>query len=213
MTRNNSGRSLPATKEKQMKLTKILGVVAAVAALALMAFASTASATTLEVGGVTKNSSVAIEATAEGSILLTDTFGAFANTCTTSTVDGATTTPFTGVARIGGPISKLTFENCTEDKNEKVVVDAAGYLTVEAISGTTNGTVFSDSAKVTTPSPFGKLTCTTPAAGTDVGKLTGVAAGNATMDISAVLSCGALVTAKWSGSYKVTSPAGLGVEA
>jgi hypothetical protein len=72
--------------------------------------------------------------------------------------------------------------------------------------------VFSDSTKVTTPSPFGKLTCTTASAGIDIGKFTGVAVGNATMDISAVLNCG-FITAKWSGSYSVTSPIGPGAEA
>jgi hypothetical protein len=203
---------MPDTKEEYMKFTKILGVVA-VAALALMAFASTASATTLEVGGVTKNEAVSIKASVSGSALLTDTSGFFANTCTVSAVEGATVSPFTVASgRIGGPISKLTFEKCTEDAKELVKVDAAGTLTVEAISGTTNGTVFSDSATVTSPSPFGKLTCVTSATGTDIGKLTGVKTGKATMDISAVLNCGA-ITAKWSGTYIVNSPEGLGVEA
>jgi hypothetical protein len=203
---------LPAIKGRNMNFTKSLW--AAAAALALMAFASTASATTLEVGGATKNEKVTIHATTAGSVLWTDTFGGFANTCTVSTIESTTTTPFTNAARIGGPIpfNKLVFESCTEDTKEKVVVDAAGYLTIEAISGTTNGTVFSDSTKVTTPSPFGKLTCTTAAAGTDIGKLTGVAAGNATLDISAALNCG-IITGKWGGTYTVTSPPGLGVEA
>jgi hypothetical protein len=192
-----------------MKFTKILGVVA-VAALALMAFASTASATTLEVGGVTKNEAITIKASVSGSALLTDTSGFFANTCTKSSVEGTTASPFTGTT-VGGPINTLTFESCTEDAKEKVVVDAAGSLSVAAITGTTNGTVSSSSAKVTTPSPFGKLTCVTASGGTDIGKLTGVSSGSATMDISAVLNCGA-ITAKWTGTYTVTSPSGLGVE-
>jgi hypothetical protein len=196
-----------------MKLSKILGV-AAVAALALMAFASTASATTLEVKGVAQTEAVKITATLEPETTadLTDTTGFFANRCSISHVVGTTTTPFTAKKseRIGGPIETLTFESCTEDAKEKVKVDLPGYLTVAWISGTTNGTVFSDSAEVTTPSPFGKLNCKTAAAGTEIGKLTGKAAGFATMDIEAVLNCGA-ITAKWKGSYNVTSPEGLGV--
>src|SRR3954453_18974209 len=121
-----------------MKLTKILGVVA-VAAMALMAFASTASATTIESNGVAKNEAITIHATLEAgkSALLSATGGGFANTCTTSTVEGTTTT-FTG-AKIGGPINVLTFEMCNE---EPVVVDAPGSLEVENIAGTTNGTLF-----------------------------------------------------------------------
>jgi hypothetical protein len=192
-----------------MKLSKII-TAAAVAAMALMAFASTASATTLSVGGVKQNKAVTIEATIKsgGSALLTDTAGFAANTCTSSTVKGSTTS-FTsaGTAPIGGPLSTLSFSGCTEGNP---TVDAAGSLTVEWIKGTTNGTVRSNGAKVTVPSFFGTLTCTT--SNTDVGTLTGVAAGNATFDINAVLSCTVISTAKWSGTYTVTSPAGLGVE-
>jgi hypothetical protein len=189
-----------------MKFTKIIGLVAA-AAMALMAFAGSASATTLEVGGVAKTTSVAIEATiASGSsALLTDTFNASANTCTSSTVNGSTSSPFSGTT-VGGSITTLDFSSCT---NEKVVTDANGTLSVERIGSTTNGTVRSNGAKVTVPSPFGTLTCTT--SNTDIGTLTGVASGSAKFDINAVLPCTVVGTAKWSGTYTVTSPAGLGV--
>ena len=188
-----------------MKLSKILGVVA-VAAMALMAFAGTASATTLEVGGVAKNSSVAIEATLkESSALLADTAGFTANTCTASTVKGSTSSPFTGTT-VGGPISTLSWSSCTEGNP---TVDAAGTVSVERIGGTTNGTVRSSGAKVTIPSFFGNLTCTT--SNTDIGTLTGVSSGAAKFDINAVLSCTVIGTAKWTGTYTVTSPAGLGV--
>ncbi|HEV2858713.1 MAG TPA: hypothetical protein VGW80_09960 [Solirubrobacterales bacterium] len=198
-----------------MKLTKILGVVAA-AAMALMAFASTASATTLEVGGVKQAGAVTIHATLESgtSAILKDTGGAFANTCLESTVEGHTESPFTaaGTNPIGGPITTLTFSKCTE---EPVVVDLPGRLTVSWIKGTTNGTLRSVSAKVTSPSPFGALTCTTAASpGTHLGTVTGKAktTEHATIDINAVLNCGFfLPSAKWEGSYTVTSPTGLGV--
>src|SRR4051794_13662967 len=84
------GRSLPDTKEKEMKLSKILGL-AAIAALALMAFASTASATTLKTNGVLQTGSTTISASAGSSITLSDTSGGLANTCSVSSVSGTTT--------------------------------------------------------------------------------------------------------------------------
>jgi hypothetical protein len=194
-----------------MKFSKILGLVA-VAALALMAFASTASATTLETKGVPENASVTIKASlAPGaSALLTDTFNATANTCTTSTVEGHTVSPFTVAdpGTIGGPIDALSWSNCTEGNP---VVDARGSLTVQHITGTTNGTVRSTGAKVTVPSVFGTLTCTTE--NTDLGTLNGKKEGHATFTINAVLPCTIVGTAKWSGTYTITSPTDLGVSA
>ncbi|MDQ2631223.1 MAG: hypothetical protein M3Y75_09695 [Actinomycetota bacterium] len=192
-----------------MKFLKMLGL-AAVAAMALTAFtAGSASATTLEVGGVTQNKAVTIEASlASGtSAVLSRTDGSLANTCTTSTVKGSTTV-FTGTT-VTGPISSLTFSNCTRP----VTVHKAGTLHVAHIAGTTDGTVTSSGAEVTVGSPFGTLTCVT-GTGVDIGRLTGKAAGSATMDINAVLNCGFLVpSAKWAGTYTITSPAGLGVSA
>jgi hypothetical protein len=190
-----------------MKLSKILGV-AAVAALALMAFASTASATTLETNGVKQSGAVTIEAslTAGTSAVLKDTSGAFANTCTTSKVEG-TTSVFTGTT-VSGPISTLSFTNCT---HEKVEVIKAGSLSIESITGTTNGTVRSSGAEVKVPvTIFGGIvtaTCTTN--NTDIGTLTGTAshAVGAEMDINAVLNCGSfLPSAKWEGKYILTTP-------
>lgn len=192
-----------------MSPSKILGILA-VAALALMAFAGTASATTLEVGGTAKNEAVTWRWSIVGFVKVwEDTFGSAINSCSVSNVEGTTASPFTGT-RVGGPVSKMTFESCTEDATEKVVVDAAGSIEMENISGTTNGTLFSKNLKITTPSPFGKLTCVTASTGTDIGKVTGVSSGNARVDINAVLNCG-LITARWVPLYEWTSPLGLGI--
>jgi hypothetical protein len=193
-----------------MKYLKMLGL-AAVAAMALMAIgAGTASATTLEVTGVTKNEPVTITASllSGSSALLQTTSGAFANTCTESHVLGVTVAPYSGT-RVGGPISSLSFTKCT---SSPVVVDAAGSLSVEYTSGT-NGTVRSSGAKVTVPSPLGgTLTCVT-GENTDIGTLTGKATGFATMDINAVLNCGFLApSSTWTGTYEITTPHALGVE-
>jgi hypothetical protein len=192
-----------------MKLTTILGFSAA-ATLALMAFAGTASATTLEKGGVTQSGSIAIEATLKSgtSALLTDTFGFFGNTCTNSTVAGSTSTK-TGPA-VEGPISTLSWGSAaTPCKEGNPTVHSKGGLAVERIGTTTNGTVESWLAEVTVPSALGLLTCTTSVFGTDLGTLTGVKAGNATMDVNAVLACG--IDMKWTATYTVTGPVGLGV--
>jgi hypothetical protein len=206
-----------------MKITKILGVVA-VAAMALMAFASTASATTLEIGGVKQTGPVTIHATLEPgtTAVLSATGGGLANECIESTVHGVTTSPFSGTV-VRAPITDkveggttivtgLTFSKCIK---EPVVVDLGGELSIENIAGTTLGTVRSIGAKVTVPSFYGALTCVTAASpGTDIGALTGKAktTEHATMDINAVLNCGFfLPSAKWEGSYTVTSPTGLGV--
>jgi hypothetical protein len=184
-------------------------ILATLAALALSALAgaSTASATTLEIGGVAQNSSVTIEATvaAGGSVLLTDTSGVPGNTCTTSTVEGATVALFTAAA-VNANVNVLAWAGCGEGNP---VTDAAGTLSVEHIAGTTNGTLRSTGAKVTVPSLFGTLTCTTN--NTDLGTITGVAAGHATMDINAVLSCTIIASARLTGTYTVTGPTGLGV--
>jgi hypothetical protein len=193
-----------------MKFTKIL-VAAAAVALALMAFAGTASATTLSVNGVKQTGAVTIKASLKSgtSSLLADTVGGWANTCTASTIEANDSTKTTSTP-VEGTVTNLAFTSC---KDEPVVVDTKGALTIENISGTTNGTSRLIGAEVTSPSPYGELTCAAAASpGTDIGTLTGFSAGNATMDINASLNCGA-ITGKWTGTYTVTSPAGLGAEA
>jgi hypothetical protein len=192
-----------------MKYLKMLGL-AGLAAMALTAFigAGTASATTLEVGGVTQNSSVSISATLKAgtSAALRDTLGLLANTCTTSEVAGSTESPFSGTT-VTGKVSSLKFSNCSDP----VTVHQNGSLHVQHITGTTNGTVSSSGAEVTADGPFGYLNCRT-GSGTHLGTLTGVGSGNATMDVNAIVDC-APISARWVATYTVTSPAGLGVSA
>jgi hypothetical protein len=195
-----------------MNSLKTIGL-AAVAAMAVMAIgAASASATTLEVNGAAQSVAVTFSGSLEGgtSTLWQSTSGAFVNTCTASSFSGKTST-FTAESSkpIGGPISTLSFTSCT---TSPVTVSKAGSLSVEWISGTTNGTVRSVGTDVTVPSPIGHLTCET-FEGIDIGTLTGKAtSGTATIDISAVLNCGFLApSVTWTGSYWVTSPTGLGV--
>lgn len=192
-----------------MKYLKILGL-AAVAAAALMAFvgAGTASATTLEVKGVTQNQAVTIHATLKAgtSAVLKDSAGSTTDTCTSSTVHG-TTSVFDGTY-VSGPISSLTFANCSHT----TTVIKSGSLDIDWTSGT-NGTVISTGAEVTVVSTaFGVSAICKTGTGTTIGTLTGVAAGQATMDINGTIPCGILGNSSWTGTYVVTTPEGLGVE-
>jgi hypothetical protein len=185
-----------------MKLSKMLGV-AAVTAVALMAFASTASATTLATNGVTQNGAVTLEAslTTETTALLSDTSQILANTCTRSSVEGATSV-FTGTT-VSGPISTLSFTSCTF---EPIVVHKAGSISVETIGAGPNGTVRSTGAEVTVPTGvFGTVNCKT--SNTDLGTLTGSESGTAEIDVNAVLNCGLfLPSARWNATYVLTVP-------
>jgi hypothetical protein len=194
-----------------MKYLKMIGL-AAIAAAVLMAIvgASAASATTLEVEGVTKNASVSIVAslTPGTSALLKDSAGTTTDTCTTSEVKGATESPFTGSTYVGGIVSSLTFGNCSHT----TTVLKPGKLDIDWDGGT-NGTVISTEAEVTVVSTaFGISAVCKTGAGTDIGTLTGVKTGHALMHINGKISCGILGTSTWTGSYTVTSPTGLGVE-
>lgn len=193
-----------------MKYLKMISL-AALAAMALMAVAAgSASATTIGVTGVAQTKSVTITSSiaAGGSALLKSTSGFSENTCTQSTVSGATSSPFTGTTVTGG-VSTLSFSNCTNP----VTVHKGGTLHISHTSGT-NGTLTSSGAEVTSWSTaIGEYVNCKTGAGTHLGTLTGVKHGEAIMHINAVLNCGFwLPSAQWQGTYTVTTQ-GIGVEA
>ena len=195
-----------------MKHLKMLGLTA-MAAVVLMAVAggSTASATTLEVKGVVQNGPVVIKTSlsAGTSALLKDSAGTTTDTCTETSGEGKTASPYTAVGKtaIGGPISSMKIGGCSHTTKNI----APGSLSISWVSGT-DGTVTSSGAEVTTLSTaFGASAVCKTGTGTDIGLLTGKASGFATIDINGKLSCGILGTATWTSSYTVTSPEGLGV--
>jgi hypothetical protein len=189
-----------------MKL-RSLGL-ATLAISVLLTCAGTASATTLEKAGVKQTGAVTIEASHESATStgwIEKSLGTL-NTCTTSAIK-MTTSTYTGTT-VSGPLSTLTFQNCTDGA---VVVDSAGTISIENVTGTTNGTVRWTGTKVTVPSLIGTLTCVTASSpGTDLGTLTGVASGTAKLDFTGTLNCG-VANVIWAGTYIVTSPTGLGV--
>lgn len=193
-----------------MKYLKMLGLMA-VAAAALMAFvgAGTASATTLEINGVTQNKSVTIEASikAGDTAILKDTNGATVDTCSESKVEGATEGSFSAPT-LTGAIKTLSFDKCSHTTH----VIKNGTLHIAWTSGT-NGTVSSSGAEVTVQSTiFGASCIAKTGTGTTIGTFTGVSSGHATMTINGVIPMGLCGDANWTGKYTVTSPTGLGVE-
>ncbi|HEX6206031.1 MAG TPA: hypothetical protein VFZ29_09535 [Solirubrobacterales bacterium] len=192
---------------------KHLKMIATIAMAAMAAFAAigagSAAATTLEVEGVTKNSSV----TLKGNIvpgtsgILARTDGSLANTCTQLTLEGSTSS-FTG-STVTGSVSAFTLGGCTRT----VTTDKTGIIHAEHIAGTTNATVSSSGAEITTSTPFGTVNCKT-GAGVDIGTLTGTASGHATLHLNAVLNCGFLLpSGTLKGTGTVESPTGLGASA
>jgi hypothetical protein len=194
-------------KHLKMFVSVALAAMAAFAAIG----AGSASATTLEVGGVPKNQAVTIvgSLTSGTSLTLGLTNGTFANTCSVFEIEGTAVSPFTAT-RVSGSGKTLKFGSCT---TEPVTAHKTGILIGEHIPGTTNATMFSSGAEVTVPSPIGTLNCKT-GSGIHLGILTGTATGHATLHINAVLNCGFLVpSATMQGSVTVTSPTGVGATA
>jgi hypothetical protein len=203
----------PGQKEEiLMNNLKMLGL-AAVAAMALMAVtAGSASATTLEIGGVAQNKQLTIAGSASSAVVLSDTEGFAAHSCSVSSFHGLTSLS-SGTKVTAGLSVGLSFGTCVVSP---VTVETKGSLYIEN-EGSTKGNVFSEGTAVTWNTSFGfHITCTTLASGTKIGTLDPApsASGHATMTIAAVLSCGFLMpSASWKGSYKVSTPTGLGVVA
>ncbi|HEY3435490.1 MAG TPA: hypothetical protein VGK41_07530 [Solirubrobacterales bacterium] len=192
-----------------MKFWKMLGL-AVLSAMVLQALGfGTASATTLEVGGIPRVEAITLTASLdpESTLLQSTTGGALSNTCKESHLHDTTQSPYTGTNVTGG-LSSLSLGKCDP---EGVTVHKPGNLYVEW-NGGTNGDVFSEEAEVTVPTTSGITANCKTGTGTTIGELTGTKTGHATMHIKAVLNCGFLLpSSTWSGTYIVTSPTGLGV--
>jgi len=181
-----------------------LGVIAGLALTALLGVA-TAAATTLEVGGVTKNASVTINGSLkpETSAVFKNTAGSIQNTCTKFEMHGSTQAPYSGT-QVGGAATSWEYGGCTRP----ITNHKPGEIYGEHIAGTTNGTFFSNGAETTASIPFfGYVLCKTE--GTHIGTATGVASGQATVHFHASVNCG-VIWAVVEGSGVITSPEGLG---
>lgn len=189
-------------------LKRIAAAALAAAAVAATLGAGSASATTLEVGGVAKSESVKITMTLKPgtSYITRDTFGFVNNTCTQAHGGASTTSPYSGTT-VTAPVSEIMFSNC----NSSIIYHKPGTLHFSHVAGTTNGTVVSSGAEWTSSSPFGTLACKT-GEGTHIGTLTGVKEGHATLQAKTPLTCsGISVTGEY--TVIVTTPTGLGFTA
>ncbi len=196
-----------------MKFLRSLGLLAVTVGLAA-ALPAVASATELVSGSemVTTGSTVSSET--EGSQVLSNPFVSIE--CTGSTL-AAKTTNTGGVSEtVKANVETLTFTGCSAT----VTVLAKGTLEIHTQEGSANnnGTLTSTGAEVTTEKSG--IHCIYKTSSTKIGTLTGSAStgGTATIDIAGTIPrtggsplCGS--TGQWKGSYKVTTPDTLSVDA
>jgi hypothetical protein len=191
-----------------MKHLKMLGLGLAAAAIALMTVgANSASATTLEVGGVAQNKSVSFTWTLKSgtSMVFEGVGGGFFGTCTGLEVKGATEGTFTG-STVGGKLSSFTWSGCRDTTD----TDNPGRFQIAWSSGT-NGTVTLSETQFTWfVEAFGTTFTCKLGSGADLGTLTGSKEGQAAVDMNALVDCGGIVLSL-KGVLTVTSPSGLGV--
>ncbi|HET8815139.1 MAG TPA: hypothetical protein VFM51_09315 [Solirubrobacterales bacterium] len=189
---------------RTLKMIRLAAMMTLAVTALMGADSASATTTTLEVGGFKKNESVEIEASLKTGTDTTFqlTTGAHFDTCTGSEIKVATESPYSGITGpVGGEVSTLTISNCVR----KAEVFSPGTLTIERIPGTTDGTVVSSGAEWKVSGTICKT-----GEGTDLGILTGVASGHATLHVNVVVNCGFSVVMK--GTYTITSPTGLGVD-
>jgi hypothetical protein len=198
-----------------MKSLKSFGL-AALLALALTSFlgAGTASATELykltasgapdTLGSGTE---IAMSLKSGTSFLIKDEFGTTTATCTGSEIKGKTETSGSTVTL---PISSFGLSLCSDT----IDVLKQGKLHIAWTSGT-NGTVSWSEAEFLVKSTFFGFSVTCKmGAGTTIGTITAAKSSSehAILDLNASVSCGALGTTTWTGTYTITSPTGLHVE-
>lgn len=195
-----------------MKYLK-LGGLAVIAVVALMALAGTASATTLTgSGGTTLGAGTTVHEVSEETVFDAAT-GKI--TCKRTTRHWVTGNAGGSGVDVSGNVDSLSFTEC----NATVTVLKAGSLTIHGTSGN-NGTLSSSGTEVTME--FLGTHCIFTTSNTSLGTVTGSATtgGNATVDISATIPrtggrsgafCGS--SAQLTGSYSITSPSVLNIDA
>ncbi|HKF82436.1 MAG TPA: hypothetical protein VKB23_05700 [Solirubrobacterales bacterium] len=200
-----------------MKYVKMLGLLA-LAATALFAFAASASATTLtSPKGTTYTGS--IKAASEGHAITHDTSGLGITLECNVSVESTVVSHGSSVT-VKSNVSSLTWTNCTN--NWSTTTLKTGSFETHPITGTDNDTTTWSGAEWTAKQSTTGLHCIYSTANTDIGTLTSstVTGGNATLDIAATITrtggssgffCGTAV--QWTGSFKVSTPSTLYVDA
>ncbi|HET7418630.1 MAG TPA: hypothetical protein VFJ61_13490 [Solirubrobacterales bacterium] len=197
------------TQGEMMKYAKFLAL-AATALAALMAFAGVASATTLTSPAGTTFTGTLKASSSNATLTNSSTIGTIK--CAKSEVEGNVTKHGTGVT-VFGDITKLTFTECTGGEPTDPVAKP-GTLELHYTSGS-NGTVTSSGAEVIIHKTL-VGTCVFKTNNTDIGQFTGGTP--AKLDIEGVIPQESSnffcpPNATWSGTYTVTSPGTLLVNA
>jgi hypothetical protein len=195
-----------------MRYLQTLGAAIAVAALTAIIGAGTASATKLcennQTSGCTSAtvSGSSFKFTAEDSVKWTGPFGIPINTCTSSTMEGSTTSSGGGAGvSVTGNLTVLTFSSCSHP----TTVQTGGTLSIASISGTDNGSITSSGTTVTIheiPNIIGNPpTCSYVTSGSSIGPLTGSLTAP-TIDVQVSLNAGIMgcPIVTWEGHYKYT---------
>jgi len=204
-----------------MKTSKLFGLLlVGVMALAALIGAGNASATNLyryttpaANDRVAVGTELVVTLESETSLLWKDTGGLAHDTCTGSEWKGKLERDTASGVHASGKTTSLSFSGCSHT----TTVLAPGEFEIRSIAGTTNGTLISKGTRVTTKSTVFGISCVgNTGAGTTLGTITGAKSSTAyaTIDINGVVTkengCGdSTVT----GSYLITSPTGLTVEA
>lgn len=191
-----------------MRKAKLAGLAASMIGILAGALGTgTASATYLEVGGEPKHEPITFQASLapHNSMVVRNTGFTDWVTCSQSQLHAETAQPFIGET-VTGAVSAMSYTGGCE-----VTVHKMGLLHFQHIENSTNAIVRSSGAEITAFVLGLNLTCKT-GTGVELGRLTGVKEGHATLHLNAVLNCGFVVPDMvWQGTYQVTSPTGLGV--
>ena len=206
-----------------MKALKILalGATAALVAITVLG-AGTASATNLyryttpsANDRIALGTEIVMSLQPETSILMKDTAGLPNDTCTGSEMRLKLEKDTSSIpaANAQGPMSVFSLSGCSHAS----ATLSAGTLELKSVPGTTNATAISRGARITLKSTIFGISCfLNTGAGTTLGTITGAKSltGLAVFDVNGVVSlengCGdSTVT----GTYQVTTPTGLTVEA
>ena len=196
-----------------MKILKMIGLLA-VAAAAMTVFATTASATTAtSPKGTTYTGAIVAEG--EGHSTLHGANG-ISVSCPGAVSAGVGThgAGMTLELTVTGLVLGTAGAPCTN--SDVVHVTTLGELEIHNISGTENGTVTSIGTTVNVTDNTG-VSCGYVTSSTDIGTLT--AGSPATLDLNSAkiarhsgsILCGS--TGTWTGSYKVTTPGSLFIDA
>ena len=196
-----------------MDYLKKLGI-AALAVTALTAFVATgsASATTLETEGKARNQALGFTLSLESgqSTTFKTTGNQPLSTCTEAELNGSTVANVGGTytgPTVEGNVTVFFFNKCTNVTN----VLRGGTL-VFTWTKNTEGTLTWVGGEITIASILGDIICKPAAGGTVIGTITGVAKGNAVLDVNTAFNCGFVApSVLWEGKFVFTSPTGLGI--